>query len=90
MPELKKGEIRAFRYKAQGRLYNYRKVPISEDEDGKLATLGRNLLIYSGQADPSTFRYELRDKKGKTFDFDIPIVLKANDSGIAAQCKAKR
>ena len=90
VPELKKGESRQFRYKAQGRLYNYHKVPISEDEDGKLATLGRNMLVYSGLADPSSFRYELKDKKGKTFDFDLPIVLTAEESGITAQCKAKR
>lgn len=90
VPELKKGETRQFRYKAQGRFYNYHKVPISEDDDGKLAALGRNMLVYSGLADPSSYRYELQDKNGKTFDLDIPIILKAEDSGISAQCRAKR
>ncbi len=88
--ELQKGESRELRYKAQGHLYNYRKVPIAENEEGRLATLGKNLLQHSDIAESQSFSYELKDKNGKAFDFDLPIVLKADERGITAQCKVLR
>ncbi|MCR5813695.1 MAG: hypothetical protein K6G15_04300 [Desulfovibrio sp.] len=85
LPALKKGEHITFRYTAKGQLYNYKKVPIGDD-DGILAKLGRRMRELR---DPSTFRYEIKDKKGKTFDFDVPVVVTAEERGLSAQCQAK-
>ncbi|MBO4336193.1 MAG: hypothetical protein J5846_10265 [Desulfovibrio sp.] len=87
VPELKKGESRQLRYQAQGRLYNYQAVPLAGEDDSALLRLGRNMLANIDLADPSTFRYELKDKKGKTFAFDLPVVLMADDHGLTVQCK---
>ena len=82
LPALKPGESARYRFTAKGRLYNYKKVPVAGNEDeGRLAAMGRNMRIRSGLADPNEFRYELKDKNGKAFNFDIPLVVTGGEGG---------
>ena len=82
LPALKPGESARYRFTAKGRLYNYKKVPVADTEDeGRLAAMGRNMRIRSGLADPNEFRYELKDKNGKAFHFNIPLVVTGGEGG---------
>ena len=82
LPGLRPGESVRYRFTAKGRLYNFKKVPIAGDEDdGRLAAMGRNMRVRSGLADPNEFRYELKDKNGKAFDFDVPLVVTGGEGG---------
>ncbi len=89
LPTLSPGETRTLRYTAKGRLYRYKKVPTRDEESSKLEKLGKNLLIRSGLADPMDFRYELQDKKGKSFTFDVPIVVHEDKGSLSVQCNGK-
>ncbi|MCR5563203.1 MAG: hypothetical protein K6F46_07530 [Desulfovibrio sp.] len=82
LPALKPGESARYHFTAKGRLFNYKKVPVAGNEDeGRLAAMGRNMRVRSGLADPNEFRYELKDKNGKAFDFDIPLVVTGGEGG---------
>ncbi|MBO4368781.1 MAG: hypothetical protein J5803_01575 [Desulfovibrio sp.] len=81
IPSLKAGERVAYTFSVKGQLYRYTKVPLSEDEESGLAALGRNLRVRSGLADPDEYRYALKDKNGKSFVFDVPLVITAEKDG---------
>ncbi|WP_297672116.1 hypothetical protein [uncultured Desulfovibrio sp.] len=85
IPARKPGETVRYRYTARGRLHNYKKVPITENEDeGRLAAMGRNLRVRAGLADPYEFRYELKDRNGKPFHFDVSLVVTGGEGGDCA------
>ena len=85
IPPCKPGETARYRYTAKGRLHNYKKVPIADTEDeGRLAAMGRKLRVRAGLADPYEFRYELKDRNGKAFSFDAPLVVTGGEGGDCA------
>ena len=74
--KMHKGETRRYRLTVSGNFYNYEK--IKDETDKRLRS-----IKFSGQkiiGDPN-YRYELIDKKGKPFSFDIDFTVAKDQNG---------
>ncbi|MBQ7585070.1 MAG: hypothetical protein IJU40_02330, partial [Desulfovibrionaceae bacterium] len=65
-----------YQFKAQGHLFRYKRVPVEED-----ASLGSKFRVKTGLADPSEYKFVLKDKKGQAFKLDIPVVFTKTPKG---------